>query len=155
MKCTQEGCEKEAEFTYVWPWGGTAACCDQHRYHVGQLAEQLGYATPAMAPVDPHKVKPVERDERVQYQARIFVLENEVTEVKAFAGELNLRAENLAVEVRRATARCVGLEQSLSHANESYDDVVKERDAALASNADMAAEIGRLKLLAPLPAHGE
>lgn len=152
MKCTHEGCDKEAVYTYAWPWGGRGACCEEHRMHVNQIAEQTGYPNQvSFSTIDPDRKPPVERDERIQYQARIMVLEQEVVEVKAHAGALNVRAENLAAEVRRATARIVALESSIAMATANAEQVIRERDAALASNADLASEVARLKLLVPLP----
>jgi NTP pyrophosphatase (non-canonical NTP hydrolase) len=152
MKCTHEGCDKEAVYTYAWPWGGRGACCEGHRVHVTQIAEQTGYPNQvSFSTIDPDRKPPVERDERVQYQARILVLEQECVEVKAHAGELNLKAENLANELRKTMGRVVALEQSLALANENFDQVVRERDEARASNADLASENAKLRLLAPLP----
>lgn len=151
MKCTHEGCDKEAVCTYNWPWGGRGACCEEHRTHVNQIAEQTGYPNQVyFSVIDPDKKPPVEREERVQFQARILTLELEVNDVKAYAGKLNVRAENLADEVRRATARCVALEQSVAHASENLETVIAERDEARRTNADLASEVARLKLLAPL-----
>jgi hypothetical protein len=152
LKCTEEGCDKLAEFTYVWPWGEEAACCGEHRVVVGQRATALGRDCPQFTAVAALQRPPtLTRDERVNFRAQILTLEEEVKDQRGYAGELYASNAGLTAEVQRLTQRGVHLEATVNALSQERDNAVSERDEARRVAAEVSQELARVKLLVPPP----
>jgi chromosome segregation ATPase len=151
LQCTENGCQQEANFTYVWPWGEQGNCCATHQVVVGQKATQLDRQITFTA-IDPNRKPALTRDERTGLIAARMSAEQELVDVKAQGAQLYTSNTELAAEVRRFRARETELNRQLADARETAETALKERDDALADLHEAQTEVKRLQAILPRPA---
>lgn len=133
MKCTQDGCDKEADYTFVWPWGTDGACCQDHVPIVQQQARNVrGEETfVSFSKLNPDRPKEVTRDERIGLHTRALVAEAEMNDAKERASRLFSTNSELTAENRQLRARTAQFEADVKAMREALDAAIVERDKAL------------------------
>lgn len=153
MICSEEGCNEEALYTYVWPWGQEGSCCGVHRVVVNQRSTQmLDRGELQFSVIDPNRPKEVSRDERARLRAEILVRDEDIASLKNQVAGLHSSQAKLADEARRLRAANNYLTNEAKHAAEALAKMTTERDQALADLADVTVDRDRLAVLArPTP----
>lgn len=146
MNCSFEGCTGEALFGYVWAWGDSGVCCERHRFILGQQSQRLGRAV-TITSLDPGAPKPVTRDERIGYQARILALEEELQDVHARGLTLHEHGTELGRQLRTLTAQNQTLESELQAHRERVAGLDQELADTRTAHAKAGAEVLRLERL--------
>lgn len=147
MLCTEEGCDKEAEYTYIWPWGTDGACCSTHRLTLNQRATQQLDTVLHFTMIDPGRPVPVSRDERIGLRAKIMVLEEDVRERDGRIGMLAQAGTEHVDEIRRLRAIGSRLQEEVNAAHERLEQAERERDDARTAAGVAIQERDRLELL--------
>jgi predicted Rossmann fold nucleotide-binding protein DprA/Smf involved in DNA uptake len=160
MQCTCQGCDQEARFSFVWAWGADGVCCERHRFILGQQARSLKRAC-TIAPLDPGAPKPIGRDERVAFHAKVLALEEELQELQARGLTLTESHQELSRQLRTATAQKRTVEAELEAHRERVaelgQELAKAQQAAARANADvdrLSARLAAYEVESPFdPAH--
>ena len=147
--CSEDGCREEAIYSYVWPWGTPGTCCAQHSITLNQRAtQQLDIPGGLrLVTIDPGRQPVITRDERAQLRAGVMVRDDEINELKVQVANLTKSAGDLSAQVQRYRGNARHLEDDAAELRLKLDQVITERDAALADQADLKAEIARLQLI--------
>lgn len=135
--CSEPGCLKPAEFSYIWPWGDQGVCCGAHRLTLDQRArQQIKRGALQFSVLNPNAAPAITRDERTQLKARIYTLEEEAKDWAARCERLNQHAQQASDSLGRATTREFALTQELA-------EVKRERDLALDDAKEARVAAGR------------
>lgn len=143
--CGEDGCQEEAIYSYVWPWGTPGTCCAHHSILLNQRASQQ-LDIPGglrLVALDPARKPEITRDERAHLRANIMVRDDEITGLKAHIARLAKNSSELGEQLQRARR----LERDAVALHEQLDQVLAERDAALAEQTELKAEVARLQLI--------
>lgn len=143
MNCSFDGCTEEALFSYVWAWGENGVCCERHRFILGQQSQRLQRAV-TITPLDPGAPKPVTRDERIGYHARVMALEAELQEVQGRGATLSEGVSELKRQLRTSEAQKAALESELQSHRERVADLSGNLAASQQAAAKAQGEVERL-----------
>jgi len=146
-------CGRPAVFAHTWDWGESGRCCSEHQFVLNQTAEQLNRRV-GFTPLDAGIAPAIERDERIQFNAKILTLEDEAVVARKRGAELYQTNTKLAEEGRLLMARNNELGKRLDEA-QAHILEVEEREAKLLSErAELVEEVERLRAFLPSDDHG-
>ncbi len=133
MQCTVDKCEREARYTFIWPWGEAGACCQEHVIVVQQKAKAARgkYGQVSFTALDPDRPREITRDERVALHTRALVAESETKDAQLRATKFFELNTKLGEELRAARARVAQYEANDKEQRRTIEALVVERDAAL------------------------
>lgn len=140
MQCS---CGAEARFAFVWAWGDSGVCCERCRFVMGQQSARLGRGV-TITPLDPGAPKPVTRDERIGYQARVLALETELQELQGRGMTLSEGVNELQRQLRTALAQKASVESELQVHRERVADLSAQLAASQSGFAAARANEERL-----------
>lgn len=144
MICTVASCQKEAQYSFTWPWGAPGFCCVGCMTIVTQRGQQTRgrFGAVSFVPLNPDRPREVTRDERVELHAKRLTAESERDDARVRAANLYTANTQLSNDLRVHRARCQQLEAQVKELLERIDVLVKEKEAALiiADKAREAAE---------------
>lgn len=129
-------CSHQATHAYLWDWGETGTCCPEHITVLKQISETLGRGV-TFTPLDPHAPRVMQRDERVQLNARILAAESELADAKTRGLEMHQQLAQIAQQAQAATLRLSATQSELSDARTRIDQLETE----LLKTAGRAAEL--------------
>lgn len=133
MQCCFDGCDSQALFSFVWAWGDNGVCCERHRFILGQQSQRLARAV-TITPLDPGAPKPVTRDERIGYHARVMALEAELQELQGRGATLSEGVSELKRQLRTSEAQRAALESEL----QAHRERVEALSGSLAASEQAA-----------------
>lgn len=148
-----EQCGKPAAFAFTWAWGESGKCCPEHQFILNQVAEQV-QRTIGFTPLDAGIKPPIESDERIQYNARILSLEQELDLARKRGLELYQTNTRLAEEGRILMARENAARQELEATKQRASELEERNGKLLSQNADYFEELERLRAFLPSDDHG-
>lgn len=146
-------CGKPAEFAFTWAWGETGKCCGEHQFILNQIAEQV-QRTIGFTPLDAGIKPPIETDERIQFNARILTLEQELEVSRKRSLELYATNTKLAEEGRVLMARLNDARAELEQYKQRATELEQRNGLLLSQNADYFEELERLRAFLPSEDHG-
>lgn len=151
MKCTyMVNCEGEPVASYEWPWGDKGLACSRCLGLIRQLEQNLKRQCSIVA-IQSGAPAPIERQERIDYQARILALTAECDEAKTRGLELYRSVESLQNQVKLERAKLASVTASLEMAVTQNDALRVENGELRQSAARENDELQRLRALVTLP----
>lgn len=141
--CSDPECTETASVAYIWSWGEQGTACPRHQVIRQQQSEQLSQTitfTPLNAGIQP----PIERHERLAYNAQILTLEEELSDCKKRGLEMYQSNQKLLDEGRLQFARNGQLKRDLEAKTAELEGAEQTRDRALADLADARDSLDRL-----------
>ncbi len=145
MQCTIDNCERDASYTFVWPWGDTGSCCQDHVVIVQQKARNARgrFGQVSFTALDPHRPVEITRNERVELQSARLVAEAEAKDAQIRASKLFEANTNLSKELRAMRARAAQYEADIKALRINTEVLVRERDAAMVTADKLREEMQR------------
>lgn len=133
MNCTVASCQKEAQYSFTWPWGAPGFCCVGCMTVVTQRGQQTRgrFGAVSFVPLNPDRPREITRDERVELHAKRLTAESERDDARTRAAKLYEANTQLSNDVRVHKARCKQLEANARELLERIDALILERDQAL------------------------
>lgn len=135
-----EPCKELATATYVWPWGKSGTCCPRHQVILQQRAHSLKRQITFTA-LNPGAQPAPTRDERIQFRAKVGVLEAELSEARERGMQLYRGHEALQAQLRVALLSKQELEAQLADAHAQLERMRVEngelREAAARENDEL------------------
>lgn len=153
MNCTVDNCQREAFYTFVWPWGADGACCEQHKIIVMQQSQQTRGqgARVTFVHLNPDRPREITRDERVALHASRLTAESERDDARLRSSRLLEANTALTNELRGVRARCSSLEATVRELGEQNEVLLRERDAAYVQLETVREEAARLGVVVGEP----
>lgn len=154
MNCTVDNCQREARYTFVWPWAADGACCEQHKMIVLQRSTQTrgpigGRVT--FVPLNPDRPREITRDERVALHSARLTAESERDDARLRSSKLLEANTALTTELRGVRARCEQFQANERGLREQNDALMRERDAALVELETVREEAARMGVIVGEP----
>jgi hypothetical protein len=147
-KC--DDCGAPATHSYTWEWGQSGFCCAHHQTLKQQTAGNLSRGI-TFAVVSSTATAPLQREERVRLRAETLVAQEELSEAKERGLQLYHQNQALAAQVQSLTVQlreCEELRKDAVAAAEPLREALEKTRSQLGDAVD---ELGRLKVLIPLP----
>jgi hypothetical protein len=146
-------CGKPATHAFTWSWGESGKCCGEHQFVLNQIAEQVG-RTIGFTPLDAGVEPPMQTDERIQFNARVLTLEQELDVARRRGLEVYDTNTKLAEEGRLLMARNNALRQECDALKAHNAELDRRNGELLSQNAEQHDELERLRAFLPSDDHG-
>ena len=148
--CSEPECTETASVAYVWAWGEQGTACPRHQVIRAQQSQQLDRAitfTPLNAGIQP----PIERHERLAYNAQILTLQEELDDCKKRGLEMYQSNQKLLDEGRLQFHRNGQLTREKAELADRLSTTESERDEAVAGWAEARDSLDRLSAFIETP----
>lgn len=145
-------CGKPATHAYSWPWGESGKCCPEHHFILQQVSEQIARPV-SFTPLDSGIMPPLETDERIQFNARILTLEQELDVARKRGAELYNTNTKLAEEGRLLMAKLNDCKERLESKHREVVGLEERNGKLLSNNAELTEEVERLRAFLPSEDH--
>lgn len=142
---------QQAVYSYRFDWGEEGVCCSEQATRLQQVAAQTGRGV-VLVPLSTEPPA-LTLDERRQHHATRLALEEELSAAKARGLELYRVNQQLASELRAANAVNSELQVQLAECKTAVDRQADLTRRAAGENADLVAEVERLRAVASLVMH--
>lgn len=151
--CTEQGCDQEAEYAYVWPWGEAGECCGRHRTYLQQKATQQIKRGPLhFTPLDPGRPLAINRDERARLRAEVMVRDEDNAALRSQLVQMHKDLDVLNTEAKRLRGVERHLTEKLRVASLDIAELRKARDELVDELGKVTADRDRLATLARVDA---
>lgn len=148
--CDHKGCKEPAKFSYTWEWGESGKCCGTHQFVLNQTAGNISRQI-QFQPLDSGIAPPIQRDERIAFNARVLTLEAELAEGQTRGLELYNQNVQLTQQVQALTVGKRELEAQIVNAGTENAALRQELEARTAQVGELGDEAGRLRVLVQRP----
>jgi hypothetical protein len=148
--CDQKDCKEIAKFSYTWEWGESGKCCPTHQFVLNQTAGNIERKI-QFVPLDSGIAAPMQRDERIAFNARVLTLEAELSEGQTRGLELYNQNVQLTQQVQALTVGKRELEAQLRDARTELAAMAQELQKRMAQVGELGDEAGRLRVLIQRP----
>lgn len=142
MQCSFPECPNEASVSYSWPWGEDGCACDLHRVVLTQRSIRLKRQV-AITVLQPGAPRPIGRDERIAYEARILAMGAELDEVRGRSLTIQQAHAELARQAKTDKAALRVLEDGNRMAKETIEDLREKLSASERERVALRAELDR------------
>lgn len=138
---------READFHFQWSWGESGYCAADERGALEQTRENLGPSVSlTFAPLQKGP-KPIELEERVNYEARIIAQSKEIESQKQISASLYEKNTTLQSELRHAVLQKANVSTELEALKETHATTLEQLAVAEKQMASDAEELRQLRAI--------